>query len=64
MPKPENPGTSQYRCAACGRRFNTVEELRAHQADCLGAKSTGSGEREVRPDSREEGEDREWVSTP
>ncbi len=38
------PGTNRFRCPACGRYFNTAEELSAHQGECQLAKAaTASG---------------------
>jgi hypothetical protein len=64
MPTPASPQTNQYRCEACGRKFNTRNELKTHEVECKAAKATGSGSRELNQGKREEGEDREWVSTP
>ena len=65
MPTPASPGTNQYRCDACGRHFNTEAELNEHARECMAAKQSGSGEtRAAGSQQREEGEDREWVSTP
>jgi len=63
MPTPANP-ENQYRCDACGRHFARREDLAQHRTECAAAKSTGSGDRETRPDTLEEGTDRDWVSTP
>jgi Zinc-finger double-stranded RNA-binding len=64
MPTPASPGTNQFRCPACGRKFNTDEELKTHETECAAAKATGSGSTQTNQGDREEGEDREWVSTP
>lgn len=32
------PGTNQFRCSACGRYFNTAEELSTHETECRLAK--------------------------
>jgi hypothetical protein len=64
MPTPASPQTNHFRCEACGRKFNSSEELKAHQAECAAAKATGSGSTKTGQGGREEGEDREWVSTP
>jgi hypothetical protein len=64
MPTAASPDTNRFRCAACGRHSNTEAELHNHQVDCLGAKQSGSGSTRTEPPSREEGDDREWVSTP
>jgi len=64
MPTNASPNTNQYRCEACGRHFNTEEELRTHSRECTAAKATGAGSTESNQGNREEGEDREWVSTP
>jgi len=63
MPTPQSPGTNEFRCEACGRHFNTQQEFTQHERECAAARSTG---RPDKPDAtpREEGEDREWVSTP
>ena len=48
MPSPADPGTNQFRCNACGRYFNTDEELRQHSFDCRAAKqSTKEGREEL-----------------
>ena len=59
-----NPKGSQFRCESCGRKFNSSGELKAHEPECAAAKATGSGSRKVNQGKREEGEDRDWVSTP
>jgi hypothetical protein len=64
MPTGASPETNQFRCEACGRKFNTAEELKSHEVECAAAKATGSGSRQTGQGNREEGEDREWVSTP
>lgn len=64
MPTEAQAGTNQFRCDACGRRFNTGEELKSHQVECLAAKAAGSGSRQTSQSDREAGEGREWVSTP
>jgi len=65
MPTPANPEDNQFRCEACGRHFNSMGELKLHQTDCLAAKAAGkTGNPAADNASREEGEDREWVSTP
>ncbi|HZU26029.1 MAG TPA: hypothetical protein VFA04_10930 [Bryobacteraceae bacterium] len=38
MPSPAGPGTNQFRCNACGRYFNTQEELSTHEVECREAK--------------------------
>jgi hypothetical protein len=55
---------NQFRCSGCGRHFNSGDELRIHEQTCLAAKGTGSGSTERNQGQREEGEDRDWVSTP
>jgi hypothetical protein len=65
MPTPASPGTNKFLCEACGRHFNTEGELKEHGAQCMAAKQTGSGDtRAAGANQREEGEDRDWVSTP
>jgi hypothetical protein len=64
MPTPQSPGTNKYRCDGCGRHFNTQGELAEHQRDCLTAQLSGRTEKPKLEDPREEGEDRDWVSTP
>ncbi len=64
MPTPQTPGTGKFRCASCGRHFDSEEDLRAHEPECAGAKATGSGNTETDKGKREEGKDRDWVSTP
>lgn len=44
MPTEASPGTNQFRCNACGRYFNTQQELSAHEVECRAAKeSTSTG---------------------
>jgi hypothetical protein len=64
MPTPADPNSNKFRCDACGRHFNTEEELKSHQQTCSASKATGSGSRETNQGKLEEGEDREWISTP
>ncbi len=64
MPTAAGPETNSYRCEACGRHFNTEHELHEHAKECAAVKATGSGSKKARQGDREEGEDREWVSTP
>jgi hypothetical protein len=64
MPTESTPEMNRFRCEACGRKFNTSEELKTHNVECAAAKATGSGSTETDQGRREEGEDREWVSTP
>jgi predicted nucleic acid-binding Zn ribbon protein len=54
MPTPASPGTDQYRCNACGRYFNTAQDLSDHAAECRVAKeATGAGAEQLREqDSR------------
>jgi hypothetical protein len=63
MPTLQGPDTNRFRCEACGRFFNTEEEMREHQRECVAAQQTGSTQKTKANDPRE-GEDREWVSTP
>jgi hypothetical protein len=65
MPTPAGPNTNQFRCEACGRHFNSEGELKDHQVGCLEAKQSGKihGDK-ISDRPAEEGEDREWVSTP
>jgi hypothetical protein len=65
MPTPASPGTNQFRCDACGRYFNSESELREHEKSCQTAKATGAVNTEKHPEAgHDQGEDREWVSTP
>jgi hypothetical protein len=59
-----NQGTSQFRCNACGRKFDTPEQWKEHQPECEAAKATGSGNTQTSERTLEEGDDRDWVSTP
>jgi len=63
MPSDEHSEPA-YRCPACGRHFDTEAALREHAVECTAAKNTGSGDRRTDTGKREEGDDREWVSTP
>ncbi len=63
MPTPQGPGTNRYHCDACGRYFNTEGELRAHQRECVAAQQSEAANK-PKTDARDEGEDRDWVSTP
>src|SRR5881227_1854314 len=48
MPTSAGPETNQFRCNACGRYFNTIQELRSHEIDCRVAKeSTPEGRAEL-----------------
>jgi hypothetical protein len=48
MPSPASPEKNNFRCDACGRRFNTLEQLRGHEADCAPARqTTQAGRREL-----------------
>lgn len=48
MPTPAGPETNQFRCNACGRWFNTREELSSHEVECrLARVSTEEGRREL-----------------
>jgi hypothetical protein len=38
LPSPAGPGTNEFRCNACGRYFNTQEELASHEVECRTAK--------------------------
>jgi hypothetical protein len=38
MPTPAGPDTNQFRCNACGRYFNTADELGTHEPECRTAK--------------------------
>ena len=37
MPTPQSPGTNKFRCEACGRHFNTPQELTEHERECAAA---------------------------
>lgn len=55
MPTPADPGTNQYRCNACGRYFNTSDELREHEPDCRAAKQAApAGRRDLAAEDRTE----------
>jgi len=48
MPTPASPGTNEFRCNACGRFFNSPEDLAQHEVDCRAAKeATGHGRAEL-----------------
>jgi hypothetical protein len=48
MPTPASPGTNQFRCNACGRYFNTQQELSGHEIECRAIKqSTEAGRRDL-----------------
>jgi hypothetical protein len=64
MPTNAAPDMNQFRCDACGRHFNTEADLKSHRAECAAAKASGSGNAETSKGTAEEGDDREWVSTP
>jgi hypothetical protein len=40
MTSQTDPETSNYRCASCGRFFNTPNELRQHETECRVAEET------------------------
>ena len=63
MPTNQGPDTNRFRCEACGRFFNTEEELNVHRNNCVTTQQTGSTQKTEAQDPRD-GEDREWVSTP
>ena len=63
MPTPESPGTNRFRCDTCGRHFNTEQEFIAHRRECVPAFQTAAPENKPKA-GLEEGEDRDWVSTP
>jgi hypothetical protein len=49
------PGTNEFRCSACGRFFNSQNELAAHQAQCQLAKAaTASGRDSLSQDQSSE----------
>ncbi len=49
MPTPASAQTNQYRCNACGRYFNTEDQLRGHEVECRAAKaSTPEGRENLR----------------
>ena len=54
MPTPASPGTNQFRCNACGRYFNTEQELASHEPECrLAKQATPEGSAELaREDSK------------
>jgi hypothetical protein len=48
MPTEADPRTNQFRCNACGRFFNTADDLAQHEAECRAAKtSTEQGRQEL-----------------
>jgi hypothetical protein len=53
MPTPASPDTNNFRCNACGRYFNTQNELSSHEAECRPAKmATESGRRDLEESDR------------
>ena len=60
----ETSHTKNFRCDSCGRHFDSAEELEAHAPECSAAKASGAGSTETDKGRREEGPDRDWVSTP
>ena len=64
MPTEAHKEWNHFRCEACGRKFNTIEELDAHRVECNAAKATGSGSTHTDHGTREEGEDRDWGEVP
>lgn len=54
MPTPASPDSNHFRCNACGRYFNTADELGTHEVECRAAKSaTQEGAQELaREDTR------------
>lgn len=63
MPTPQGKDTNKYRCEACGRYFNTEGEFRDHERECLAAQQTGQ-QNKPKGQGKDQGEDRDWVSTP
>jgi hypothetical protein len=63
MPTPQSADTNRFRCEFCGRHFNTEDELRSHQPECRAAHQAAHPHEDPKA-AREEGEDRDWVSTP
>lgn len=54
MPTPASPGTNQYRCNACGRYFNTEDQLQSHEVECRATKtSTPAGRKNLREEDNE-----------
>ena len=54
MPSPASPGTNQFRCNACGRYFNTAEEVSTHEVECRAAKqATTAGRAELEREDAE-----------
>jgi hypothetical protein len=64
MPTPQSPGTNQFRCDACGRHFNTEDELNRHRRECAAAQQSGRSDRPIAETPLEETEDRDWRSVP
>lgn len=54
MPTPAGPETNNFRCDACGRWFNTGEQLSNHQAECVVARQTTDAGRRNLESQREE----------
>jgi hypothetical protein len=58
MPTAAGPGTNEYRCASCGRFFNSEDEFTEHRKECE------AREQRPREGGREHEKDREWISRP
>jgi hypothetical protein len=64
MPSPAGPETNNFRCNACGRYFNTQDELSEHETECRRAKmSTTSGASELSREGDEAHEKNDHEST-
>jgi hypothetical protein len=60
----EAPELNQYRCATCGRHFNSSDELAEHAEGCEAAFQSGRVNKAKVEEPREDGVDRDWVSVP
>jgi hypothetical protein len=62
MPTPASPDTNHFHCKACGRFFNSAEELKSHAIECEAAKASQPSKENATEQSY--ADDREWKSVP
>jgi hypothetical protein len=62
MPSPAGPDTNQFRCEACGRYFNSREELDRHASECQAVKA--SQPHKEKAEEPNYSQDRDWKSAP
>src|SRR5437762_3807902 len=55
---------NQYRCETCGRWFDTLENLKQHEPECLGVEQSGRTGKPRATGEKDEGADRAWRPVP